>query len=1341
MRLTLTHFGRRVDVAVEVADRSATVGDLLSAVVGRPAQGVGCWEGARPVDPDATLAEAGLLDGAVISTEPLPAGVGPNSRWELVVVGGLDAGRRFPLAVGRWVIGRQGSDADLDHPTVAAAHAALTITADGRAVVEDLGAGAGTWIDGDLVTGPATLAPRAIVRMGAVPVSVVPADDPTGPAPAPATGATTISFNRPPPPEPLPSPARVTLPRPRPPDPLRPAVGALGVLVPLVVGGVMAAALGDWRYGLLALLGPITALAQAVDGHRRRRRRHREDERRMAGEVARLRLELSAAATTERRRRHAAGVGPAEAVRRAERLSPRLWERRPGQRDVARVRLGTAALPWTPPTEPDRLVGEDVDERVAALLKAHRRLAEVPLEVDLDSEVVGLVGPRAAALAVARSLVVQAVVHQGPADLAVEVAADAGHLPDWDWVKWLPHRHPAPLVLTVLDERVGWERPSAIRTALARGGGGIVVAERHADLPARCHVVVELVGEHGEAALVRSPQAGAVTDLVPAGLGVARAEAAARGLARLRDPEAGPVGAGLPASVSLPSLLGQAADAAAIARRWEQWEQRGVTAALATPIGVGTDGVVGIDLVADGPHALVAGTTGSGKSELLRSLIVGLAVTAPPTAVTFLLVDFKGGAAFADCARLPHAVGLVTDLDPHLAERVLRSLGAEVRRRERRLRRAGVDDIASLSSGAPLPRLVVVVDEFATLAGAVPRFVESLVDLARRGRSLGLHLVLATQRPSGAVSEQIRSNTDLRIALRTQDRADAVDVVGSPDAATISRHSPGRALVRRGNEPPVMVQTAFAGGDDLSSTARLRLRPLVLSVQSHPPATRGAGDDLRRLVEACAAAHLASGRPAPRRPWLEPLPERLAWSALVEGADAGEVAIGLADDPDRQRQLPFGWEPSGGGLVLVGGAGSGTTTALLTVAHAVTWCRPPAQVHLYGLDLGTGGLRAIASLPHTGAVVTAGERERQLRLVGRLAADVEARRSEVDRAAARPSIVLLLDGLGTFRAAWDDGLDGVWSGLLRVFADGPAVGVHTVVTAARPGDVPAAMTSGAAQRLVFRLADPADAGAFGLSPATLPPLPPGRAVVAGTGRLVQVALPPPAPAGRAPAPWCGSRPAPIGTLPTVVDPRCLRADFDDERWWLGVGIGDRDLAPVGMVLHPGEHGLIAGPARSGAGGLLRTLAGLASAAPGRPTVLAVADSTWARAAPADLVVGPGDAARALAWLAGRGPVLGLVDEADRVEDADGALGALLDRAPPELRLVVAGHRDRLRARYGHWTRAIRASRTGLLLQPDVDLDGDLLGVRLPRRAPVPLGPGRGYLVGGDAVELVQIPLM
>ncbi|WP_272923840.1 FtsK/SpoIIIE domain-containing protein, partial [Streptomyces sp. SID3343] len=226
------------------------------------------------------------------------------------------------------------------------------------------------------------------------------------------------------------------------------------------------------------------------------------------------------------------------------------------------------------------------------------------------------------------------------------------------------------------------------------------------------------------------------------------------------------------------------------------------------------------DLVRDGPHGLIGGTTGSGKSELLQTVIASLAAANRPDELTFVLVDYKGGSAFRECAELPHTLGMITDLDGHLVKRALASLDAELRRRETVLNEVEAKDHTeyrikrSRDPRLPaLPRLILVIDEFATLVRELPDFVPGLISLAQRGRSLGLHLLLATQRPGGSVSNEIKANTNLRMALRVTDRSESQDIINSIEAAGISPNNPGRALVRRGEGAPTPFQTAFVGAE------------------------------------------------------------------------------------------------------------------------------------------------------------------------------------------------------------------------------------------------------------------------------------------------------------------------------------------------------------------------------------------------------------------------------------------------------------------------------------------------------------------------------------------------
>ena len=278
-----------------------------------------------------------------------------------------------------------------------------------------------------------------------------------------------------------------------------------------------------------------------------------------------------------------------------------------------------------------------------------------------------------------------------------------------------------------------------------------------------------------------------VEDVILAGLDQDEALRCAMRLARFDDPELNVPGASLPSLVRLPGLLGyERPDSATIRRLWQ------AHTGISTPIGTGENGPLTLDLVKDGPHGLVGGTTGSGKSEFLRSLVAGLAARNDPTRLNFILVDFKGGAAFKACERLPHTIGTISNLDEQLADRALRALEAEMERRQRIFAAAGegidnLDAYLATNPAEPMPRLLLVIDEFAMLAKDFPDVLKALVSVGAVGRTLGVHMILATQRPAGVVSDDILANTNLRVALRVQSREDSNNVIGVPAASAIGR--------------------------------------------------------------------------------------------------------------------------------------------------------------------------------------------------------------------------------------------------------------------------------------------------------------------------------------------------------------------------------------------------------------------------------------------------------------------------------------------------------------------------------------------------------------------------
>ena len=433
--------------------------------------------------------------------------------------------------------------------------------------------------------------------------------------------------------------------------------------------------------------------------------------------------------------------------------------------------------------------------------------------------------------------------------------------------------------------------------------GLVAVATHVSTLPPGLRTVVRLEGP-AAATLHRSggvPERPFIPDLLGEAEALEWALEAARAAAR----------AGLAAAGALPARV-----------TLDELEQPsippGSRSTLAAVVGLVPGARLEIDLVRDGPHALVAGTTGSGKSEFLLAWLTALAQAHRPERVSFLLVDFKGGAAFEPIRALPHVTGIVTDLDEGQAERELSSLQAELRHRETVLLGAGARDIGELDPVVTLTRLVIVVDEFQAMIERFPELGTVIADIAARGRSLGVHLVLASQRPNGVVREQVAANCAIRVSLRVVQRADSIAIVGTPAAAEIRPDSPGRGVVDRGDGCPVPFQSAIV---DAAAIDAIRSR--------HADAPRA------------------------RRPWLDPLPSRITaadvsalvtatpgasaspeWSAT--GARHWTYLFGVADEPDLQRRSPACWSPEvDGHLLVLGMSGSGRSTTLAAIAAAV----------------------------------------------------------------------------------------------------------------------------------------------------------------------------------------------------------------------------------------------------------------------------------------------------------------------------------------------------------------------------------------------------------------------
>ncbi len=694
MRVVLRTRHGEVDVEVVVHDPAATVADLAAALAPGLAGGAttvevgGCSRpGSMP------LAECDLLPGGEIAVgAPGPSKVStfraaapPQAAHpaEVRVVGGLAAGGRHPLALGCSVLGRDPScQIVLGGRTTSRRHATVHVGSPGGVGLADACSTAGTWVDGRRIDG-VPLDPVATAALGSTLVQVT---APRRPEPA-VLGRTGVDGRRPllrpPPPVPLPPPAPITPPSVDLPRAEAPRFGWAAALVPLV-GGLVLARLVDPRLALFTLLGPAVLAGQWIEDRRRHRRAGAGSRAAAQHGLASFRAGLERAGATEARRRHGTAPDPVSVGEEIEALGAGLWSRRTGHPAFCLAGVGSApGLRWEAPTSRPA-------EGPAASLLAEARLPHgCPVLVPLGpGHHLGVAGPREAALAVARWVLVQLAAHHGPSDLRLGVCAP-GREDDWGWAAFLPHSATsgssgrrllgsAPADVTEVGELAAAETSAHVVLVVdaeastgsdapfARPGGGpstIVVGTCRRALPSRCTSVLELDGPDGWGQVATAdagPQA-----LLATGVTAAAARGWARTLAALADPDVLGGEAPVPTSVRLLDLLElHDLGPAQVRRRWEDHAERG----LAIPIGStgGREGpeTVCVDLVADGPHALVAGTTGAGKSELLRSLVAGLAATSPPDRLALLLVDYKGGAAFAEAPSCPTSSASSPTLGP-----------------------------------------------------------------------------------------------------------------------------------------------------------------------------------------------------------------------------------------------------------------------------------------------------------------------------------------------------------------------------------------------------------------------------------------------------------------------------------------------------------------------------------------------------------------------------------------------------------------------------------------------------------------------------------------------------
>ncbi|WP_329128051.1 type VII secretion protein EccCa [Streptomyces sp. NBC_01465] len=985
----------------------------------------------------------------------------------------------------------------------------------------------------------------------------------------------------------------------------------------------------------------------------------------------------------------------------------RLWERRPTDADFASVRMGIGSQQLsTPLVAPETAPKEELEPLTAAAMKAfldaHGRVSDLPVSVSLRAFYhVAICGDSDTVYGNARSVIGQLATMHSPEDLVVAVVAHPAASSDWDWIKWLPHsQHPKAkdgagssrllfddlgeledALADQLADRPRWNReatpvydqphllvildggtvPPDSELASSEGLQGVTfleVAPGELEDELRGNLTAYLQPNALQLYVGRQSAYSGKPDL----LSLEQAESLARQLAPYRVGSA-EEGEPLLSNLDFTDLMGIGdAGSVDVSRTWRPRTQH---ERLRVPIGVGESGEpVMLDLKEAsqegmGPHGLCVGATGSGKSEVLRTLVLGLAVTHSSETLNFILADFKGGATFAGMADMPHTAAVITNLadDLTLIDRMRDSITGETQRRQELLRSAGNyanihDYEKARAAGAPLeplPSLVMVLDEFSELLTAKPDFIDMFIQIGRIGRSLGVHLLLASQRLEEGKLRGLDTYLSYRIGLRTFSAAESRTAIGVPDAYHLPS-IPGSGYLRYDTDTMVRFKAAYVSGayhgeGPARAQRSTRLRPALFTAEhvelppqpviEEPEAPARIDDALAETVLDVLVGKMANQGPPAHQVWLPPLDEAPSLEQLLpalavtpeRGLTAPEytalgrlnVPVGLVDKPFEQRRdvLYRDFSAGQGHGLFVGGPQSGKSTLLRTLISSFALTHTPSEVQFYCLDFGGGSLISMEDIAHVGGVANRLDGEKVRRTVSEVTGILNAREeyfraNNVDsittyrqrRASGQlpdqpwGDVFLVIDGWGTFKTDYEQ----LEPSITDIAMRGLGFGVHVIITASRYTEVRPALKDMLQNRVELRLGDPtesevdrkvaqnvpAGASGRGLSPDKLhfmTALP----RIDGSSQTEDLSDATGALIRAVNESWQGA-PAPVvRLLPTLLEADRLPKGFEHPELGVAFGIDEQALAPVFIDFEADPHFIVFGESESGKSAVLRLL--------------------------------------------------------------------------------------------------------------------------------------------------------
>jgi S-DNA-T family DNA segregation ATPase FtsK/SpoIIIE len=1085
--------------------------------------------------------------------------------------------------------------------------------------------------------------------------------------------------------------------------PMGAGAAAMGLMMGVQRGGAMTYVAGS-MYGV-SVLGMIAMVAMNTTGPGKREMI--ESRRAYLRHLAQLRAQVRTTIRQQREAMYYRNPDPDELWTLMD--SGRLWERRRHDADFTVVRIAVGAQEVATRLIPPQTRPVDELEPLCAValrkfVNTYSIVPDLPVAVALrDFSHIYLRGSDDAVHDLARALIAQIVTFHAPDDLWVGICTPDHRRAQWEWAKWLPHvQHPGkadavgpirlvapgvaaleamlddvlinrprfdpgtsssagPHILVIVD---GGSTAGSDHLMTEGGVDGVTILDLSAPPPRLLDdtsVVLEIAAD---GIVTGTTMDGSTTVGKADALDQPRAEVLARELAPLR---LSAISYGEESAISqnlgLSDLL-EVADPLQIDLA-ETWAGRPNRDRLRVPIGVGPDGrPIELDLKESaqdgmGPHGLLVGATGSGKSELLRTLVLALAMTHNPEILNFVLVDFKGGATFASLDRLPHTSAMITNLEDELAlvDRMLGAIQGELTRRQELLRKAGNyasqrDYERARSAGvplAPLPSLLVIVDEFSELLTARPDFIDMFVQIGRVGRSLGVHLLLASQQLDEGRLRGLESHLSYRIGLRTNSSMESRAVLGAPDAYELPR-APGHGYLRTGTEGLVRFKAAYVsgavrrdgaggiGGTRRGDPVRDYSTFYVAPLRDELPETTGepetdeeetiVGDT---LLEVLVRQMEGNGTPA-YEVWLPPLdvaptlgqllppliadPDRGVTIDAIERFGTLQALGGIVDKPFEQRRDPMWLDLTGsaGNVMVIGAAQSGKSNFLRTLLVSLAVSHTPREVQFYGLDFGGGPLSALEDLPHMGSVASRRDVDEVRRTIAELHGLMRAREElfatqGVEGAAAYRRAkqqgrfaedpfgdVFLVVGWSVLRGEFED-LEPVVN---EIANRGLGFGIHIMAATNRWMDVRPATRDVFGTKIELRLGEPSDSAINRREAVNVPEQSPGRGLtpdgyhfLAGLPRIDrEQRVDDLAEAVGEYVKLCAEhwpgQPAPrVRLLPSQLPYDALPAAVGS---LVPIGIAESDLQPVWLDFDAEPHALLFGDMESGKSSFLRSLA-------------------------------------------------------------------------------------------------------------------------------------------------------